>query len=101
MRLEPGVQFGKQQPVPYHPFTLSPPATRTAYDVNKNGHFVGLIPAGRDEEIPAKPLNAVVVVWNWFETLKQNEVSRVYFPRLTFTLSITRRGSRNTLPTGP
>ena len=72
VRLEPVVQFGKQQSVPYHPFMLSPPATRTSYDVDKNGRFVGMIPAGRAEyQLTAKPLNTVVVVWNWFETLKR------------------------------
>jgi hypothetical protein len=72
IRLEPEVQFGRRQPVPYHPFMLSPPGTRTQYDVNKDGNFVAMIPAGQDEyQGPARPATSIVVIWNWFETLKQ------------------------------
>jgi len=67
---EPEVKFGERRPVPYHPFLLAPPGFRTPYDVNKYGHFVGLIPADRDEYQP-KPARSVVIVWNWYETVKQ------------------------------
>ena len=56
--------------MPYHPFRLAPPGWRTPYDVNKDGYFVGTIPAGQDEYRP-KLSTSVVIVWNWHETLKQ------------------------------
>ena len=68
--LEPEPHFGKREPVPYHPIRMAPPGNRTPYDINKDGHLVGLIPMGQDEYL-MKPPTAIVVVWNWFETLKQ------------------------------
>ena len=59
---------GRRCPITHS--VLAPPGHRTPYDVNKDGHFVGLIPAGQDE-FRLTPAKAIVVVWNWFETLKQ------------------------------
>jgi Tol biopolymer transport system component len=68
--LEPEVHFGKPEPIPYHPILLEAPGFRTPYDINKDGQLVGLIPMGQ-AEFRMTPPKAIVVVWNWFEVLKQ------------------------------
>ncbi len=67
---EPGLHFGERHPVSYHPFRLAPPGFRTPYDIMRDGRFLGLIPAGQEEYIPNLP-KKIVVVRNWFETLRQ------------------------------
>jgi eukaryotic-like serine/threonine-protein kinase len=67
----PTGSLGTPEPVKYHPFRLSPPGTRTPYDVTTSGKFLGQIPPGTDDYHAIPAARTIIVVLNWFEALKE------------------------------
>lgn len=50
--------------------SLSPPGTRTNYDLTKDGRLAGFITAGHQEFVRGSP-NRIEVVLNWFDELRR------------------------------
>jgi len=67
----PALAFGTPQRLEYHPFRLTPPGSRTPYDVTRrSGRYLGAIPVGMDRYSPPIP-NVIRVTLNWVEILKE------------------------------
>lgn len=66
---QPTFAFGNPVPVP-RPLQLGPPSVRRAYDITRDGRFVGLIAPGQTTT-GAPAAAQIQVVLNWFEELKQ------------------------------
>ena len=69
--LEPEVRFGKRQPVPYHPFRLAPPGIAHAVRHQQGRPFRGSDSGGSGRVSGSSLPRTIVVIRNWFETLKQ------------------------------
>jgi dipeptidyl aminopeptidase/acylaminoacyl peptidase len=65
---EPTVTFGNPKVGP-RPFVTGPPIMRRAFDIRRDGKFVGLIEAGQTVGSTIIP-HQIQVVLNWFEEVK-------------------------------
>ena len=61
------VAFGRVAEIPKQ-LKLSPPGTRTNYDLTPDGRFVGFVTAGQKKFIRGST-SQIQVVLNWFEEL--------------------------------
>ena len=66
---EPTVIFGKPEIGP-RPFLTGPPTNQRAFDIRRDGKFVGLTEAGQTVSGTLIP-HQIQVVLNWFEELKR------------------------------
>jgi serine/threonine-protein kinase len=65
-----GPKLGDPEPVPYHPFRLGPPGSRTPYDVTSSGKFVGLTDPGQPG-YKQQFVNEIRVISDFLEVLKE------------------------------